>query len=187
MTNDVYVTDELFIDKVGYKVDTILSENNSIINLIYGVSKVPYKVNKDTLNFLELYGIEKGVLINSNNEELVDFRQNLKSKRTKKDTRELKSLSSSVTLQTNILNIANTYSSVEKLYFPVRLDQRTRLYCTPEYFNYQSTDLAKGLLLFAEPGTIHKHDTEAINYFKSFGAILFDSSLSKKSLTSRVK
>lgn len=120
-------------------------------------------------------------------EQLVQFRQNPYRKKSKKSLKELRSLSSKRSLESSILNIANTYSNAERIYFPVRLDQTTRLYCTPEYFNYQSTDLAKGLLSFSKPGIIYKHDIEAIHYFKSFGAILFDSNLSKKSLINRVK
>ncbi len=67
-------------------------------------------------------------------------------------------------MQTNVLNIAELYSLVDKIYFPVTLDERTRLYCSTEFLNYQSTDLAKGLLLFANPGVIYKDDIDSINY-----------------------
>jgi hypothetical protein len=36
------------------------------------------------------------------------------------------------------------------------------------------------------PGIIHKYDEDAINYFKSFGALLFDDKLEKKSVKDRV-
>ena len=51
----------------------------------------------------------------------------------------------------------------------------------PDYFNYPSTDLAKSLLSFSNPGHFTKDDTTAMDYFKSYGAILFDSNLGKKS------
>ena len=69
----------------------------------------------------------------------------------------------------------------------MRLDQRTRLYCQTDFFNSQSNDLAKALLSFSEYGKILKQDIEAINYFKSYGAILFDKDLSYKSLNHRVE
>ena len=55
------------------------------------------------------------------------------------------------------------------------------------FFNSQSNDLAKALLSFSEYGKILKQDIEAINYFKSYGAILFDKDLSYKSLNHRVE
>lgn len=47
--------------------------------------------------------------------------------------------------------------------------------------------MAKGLLSFARPGIINKHDYEAIKYFKAYGANLFGDGLDKKSLNHRVK
>jgi DNA-directed RNA polymerase len=97
---------------------------------------------------------------------------------------------SSIYLQTNILNIFNIaemYANIEKIYFPVRLDQRTRLYCSPYFLNYQSTDLAKSLLLLAESSYFNKQNETAINYLLSYGAILFDGDLTKKSLSYRTK
>lgn len=69
-----------------------------------------------------------------------------------------KSYVSKVLLQENILDIAILYQNFSKIYFPVRLDQRGRLYCSSSYLNYQGNELAKSLLLFAVPSTIHKRD-----------------------------
>ena len=185
--NDYYYNDALFIPKVGYKNTTTLFENNDIIALINGVSSVPYRINKKTLEFIRTYGIEKGIIFDINQGKLKDFNLNPYKKISKKENRELRSKLSIIQLQNNILNIAETYLESDNIYFPVRLDQRTRLYCTTEYFNYQSTDLAKGLLCFSKKEFIFKHDSDGIKYFKSYGAILFDSALGKKSLNLRVK
>lgn len=63
-------------------------------------------------------------------------------KRTKHEINTLQALASRVSLESYILIIANAYSKVDNIYFPVRLDQRTRIYCTPEYLNYQSNDFS---------------------------------------------
>jgi DNA-directed RNA polymerase len=51
------------------------------------------------------------------------------------------------------------FAKFPRFYFPVRLDVRGRIYSMPNYFNYQSTELAKALILFAEPSIIKKTDT----------------------------
>jgi len=48
----------------------------------------------------------------------------------------------------------------------VTLDQRGRLYCSSGLFNCQSNQLSRALLLFANPGTIQKTDTNSIMYLK---------------------
>lgn len=45
-------------------------------------------------------------------------------------------------LQDNILGIATKFSQVPEFNLPVKLDYRGIVYCIPEYFNYQSCDLA---------------------------------------------
>ena len=48
------------------------------------------------------------------------------------------------------LKIAKTMSRYDKFYFPYQLDFRGRIYTMPAYLTPQGTDLAKGLLRFAE-------------------------------------
>lgn len=187
LNNDVFYTKGIFIDKIGYRDTTKINKENDIITLINGVSSTPYKINRDTFEFIQIYGIDKGIILYINDKKLKSFKDNPFIKMTKKSNKELRSLMSSSYLQTNILNIAETFLTAKNLYFPVRLDQTTRLYCTPDYFNYQSTDLAKGLICFAKPGVINKSDRDAVNYFKSYGALLFDGNNGKKSIYNRVK
>lgn len=187
LNNNVLYTSNLFIDKIGYRDTTKITKDNVILDLINGVSSVPYKINVDTLDYILLNGVEKGIITNINDKDVSSFNLNPYKKMTKKTSVQLRSKLSILQQEQYILNIAQAYSSASKIYFPVRLDQRTRLYCNTDFFNYQSNDLAKSLLLFANSGVIYKHDIKATNYLKSFGAILYDSSMSKKSIETRIK
>jgi DNA-directed RNA polymerase len=90
-------------------------------------------------------------------------------------------------LQEIILDIAEMYAKFPRFYFPVRLDMRGRLYCMPNYFNYQSTELAKALILFAEPSIIMKGvNIDAVEYLISYGVNCFGGSTSKQSLNSKL-
>lgn len=55
------------------------------------------------------------------------------------------------------------------------------MYCTPSYLNYQSNDLAKSLLLFANPGIIKRNVKQDINYLKVYGANCYGHGLDKQS------
>lgn len=59
------------------------------------------------------------------------------------------------------------------------------MYSEPLYFNYQSSELAKALLLFTKPGQININDEKAINFLKIYGANCFG--LDKLSFDSRVR
>lgn len=72
------------------------------------------------------------------------------------------------------------------MYFPVRLDQRGRLYCMPNYLNYPSTELTKALINFADPGIISKMDTAPIDYRIAYGANCFGGPITKKLLTRKL-
>lgn len=184
--NDVYSTDYIFKDKIGYDKKTIIHNDNYIIKLINGLSKVPYKINIDTLNFIYTQGIEKEIIIEES-KEIKKFILDPYKNYTKRISKKYRSTLSKIVTQRNILSIAQVYSKVEKIYFPLMLDQRTRIYCKTDYFDYQKCDLAKGLISFANPGLIYKHSTEIIKYFKAFGANMYGDNLDKKSLNYRVK
>lgn len=76
LKNDEYYNEDLFIEKVGYRDKTRLLEDNDVIDLINGVSSVPYKINTNTLKFIQTYGIDKGIILDFNSEELTNFHPN---------------------------------------------------------------------------------------------------------------
>lgn len=57
LNNDVFYTSDLFIEKFGYRDCTVLKEENDVINLINGVSCVPYKINKEVLEYIKIHGV----------------------------------------------------------------------------------------------------------------------------------
>ena len=164
------------------KEHSSILKKNIIYDLVNNISSIPYKVNVDVLDFILIdkpeYFIDE-MCWDSNNPLLE------KPKLTIKQKRELDSYLSKKELQDNIIGIATIFSQVPEFYFPVKLDYRGRLYCIPEYFNYQSCNLAKALLLFKKGDKIIKNDETAINYFKIYGANCFG--LDKKSFNERVK
>lgn len=98
--NDVYYTDHIFKDKIGYEEITKLSDDNIIVSLINGLSKTPYKVNTDTLEFIKLYGYEKNILIDDTDEKLQTFIVNsYKNNLTKKDKNFYRSVFSKLILE----------------------------------------------------------------------------------------
>jgi DNA-directed RNA polymerase len=186
LLNDVCYTDGVFKKKIGYGIETELKQNNIIISLINGLSKTPYKINLDTLQYVIKYGLEKGILLDVSSNKFQKFLDNPYKGFNKDESKKYRSLYSKLILERNIISIAQAYSKVERIYFPVRLDNRTRIYCETDYFDYQKNDLAKGLITFARPGVLTKIDTEAIKYFKAFGGNMYGSGLDKKSLNYRV-
>ena len=162
LNNEVTYDEGLFIDRPLYENSTKLAKPNLIVGLVNGLNSVPYKINSDVMSYLNTHGYSKKLLIEPH-EELAEYIRNPYKKRPLRLKKSLASEASKLHLQNNILNIAETYQNVAKLYFPVRLDQRTRIYSSAHYLNYQSTDLAKGLLTFAEGETLWKHDRRGID------------------------
>lgn len=181
LLNNVKTSDGLIIEKSGYKHTSELNNSSIIYKLVNGVSKVPYKINQELLDFV-INNKHLGLLIdNTKPHKYQDIN------RTKYQDKVYKSYVSKLLLQENILDIASIYRNFSKIYFPVRIDQRGRLYCSSAYFNYQSTELSKALLLFARPGIVERGDNKAIDYLKSHGANSFGGSLDKKSINVKIK
>ena len=78
-------------------------------------------------------------------------------------------------LQELVLELAEFYRNFDKIYFPLRMDQRGRIYCSPNYLNYQGSELAKSLWLFAEPSIITKEAKSLYNikYLEFYGVNCF--------------
>ncbi len=98
-----------------------------------------------------------------------------------------KALVSNLVRQEFRLKIANLFKNYNSIYFPVKLDHRGRLYCTPAYFNYPSSDLAKALILFSIPGIINNNYLDEIKYLKSYGVNCFGGDISKGSVEAKLK
>jgi len=141
----------------------------------------------DTLNYIREHGFDKGIIIDSSNKDIESFTNNPYKRLNKKDKNKYRSILSKIQMERNILSIAITFSKMNKIYFPVRLEFRGRVLCTTEFFDFQKNDLAKGLISFYNPGKIRKTDSEVIKYFKGYGANMYGSGLDKKSLNYRAK
>lgn len=71
-----------------------------------------------------------------------------------------------------VMTIAETFREEEELYFPHQMDFRGRAYAVPMFLNPQGSDLAKGLLTFANAVPINDEDSAAwlaIHGANSFG------------------
>ena len=153
------------------------------MDLVNNINSVAFKINTNVLDFITTYP-------NYFDKELLDpdFVHPLSklTKLNKYDRNELTKYYSKIDLQQNILNIAYVYAELPEFYFIVRLDSRGRLYCITEFLNYQSTELAKSLLLFSKPILVRKTDYLAINYLKAFGANCFGNKLDKLSFNDKI-
>ena len=165
LNNDDYI-EKLIIPKTYYRKNSDI-KHNLIYNTVNRLSRIPYKINTPLLEFILLNGETLGILLDT--KLIDDFDNDKKTRKTKLRISEYKAYKSKYLLQSYILEIAEMFRK-HKLYFPVRLDQKGRVYCNTTYFNYQTTDLAKALLLFDTPGYIEKHKPEGADYLKIFGA-----------------
>lgn len=151
--NDVEFSENVLIPKHSYGSSSVInSDDNIIFDLVNNVSSVPFKINTELLDYLEYYGIDQGLLINPDEKHKYEGLD----KRSEYQKGVYSSHISKLHLQETILSMANFYKKFPYIYFPVRLDQRGRLYCSPSYLNYQSSELAKALLLFGEPGIVER-------------------------------
>lgn len=167
LLNDVLEIDDLIIDKASYKYKSNI-EKDIIYRMVNNISSTPYKINKQLLDYLDKDGEKYKILMS---QDVIDKYENIENKSTYIKNK-LKGFKSEYLLQENILEIATLFKN-KNIYFPVRLDQRGRLYCVSHYFNYQASELAKGLLLFANAGIVKRNDEQAIKFLKIYGANCF--------------
>ncbi len=180
--NDVRYTDELIKSKWNLKDTSKIRDKNVIYSLVNNINSVGFKINKDVLDFIYSYDKQYNLLYIDNVEHLL-----LKPKLNKYENIELESFLSKKKLQENILGLAKAYSNIHEFYLPVRLDFRGRVNCVSQYLNYQSSELAKSLLLFSKPEKIIKTNTRALSYLKAYGANCFGNKLDKRSWNERMK
>lgn len=182
LLNDENFAEDLLVEKKAYAMTSKL-DGDSIYNMINSASKIPFKINQPLLDYLNDQGIEQNLLINPD----IPHKYADLEKRTKYQQSVYVSYNSKVILQESILDIAEFYRKFSRIYFPLKLDQRGRIYCSPSYLNYQSNVLSKALLIFAEPGIINKNNLDSIVYIKCYGANSFGTGgLSKQSVSSKL-
>ena len=70
-----------------------------------------------------------------------------------------------------ILNVAEMFTEEEEIYFPYQMDFRGRVYAVPLFLNPQGSDLAKGLLEFANAVSID--DEEGAGWLAVHGANVY--------------
>ena len=178
LLNDEKFSDGLLVEKKAYALTSELSQENKVYSLVNNISSIPFKINTDLLDYIKGKGAKHDLLIDPYTKHKFEDIE----KKTRYQQSVYASHNSKVVLQETILDIAEFYRKFSKIYFPVRLDQRGRLYCTPSYLNYQSNELSKSLLLFAEPGVINKNNTQSVIYLKAYGANCYGGSISKQSM-----
>lgn len=137
LLNDIKYSDRIYIDKVGNSKPTILKDNNIIIDLINGLTRTPYKINTDTLDYIYKFAIKKCVIIDSENDKIKEIINNPYKSTNRIIGYGNRSLISKINLDRNILYIAELYSDMDEIYFPVSMDNRTRIYCITNYFEYE--------------------------------------------------
>lgn len=72
-----------------------------------------------------------------------------------------------------ILWVADKFRHEESMYYPHQFDFRGRAYAVPNFLNFQTTDLSKGLLQFSKPGQMTERGKF---WFVKTGAALWGSS-----------
>lgn len=181
LNDDTYKLD-IMTNKHNHRYISTISDNSTkLFYLVNNTSKVPFKVNKELLAILNTDLGTKLLLDN----KIINELENSSVYLSKYKLTKLTSLKSKLLQPEFVLKIANLYKEFNSIYFPVKLDHRGRLYCLPSYFNYQSSSLAKSLLLFSIPGIINKSDLNSSSYLKSYGANCFVGVIAKSSLESK--
>ena len=175
LLNDELYTEPLIIEKPNLAEKTKVSDKNIIYKMVDNINSVSFSVNQEVLNFI-LKNYKKYNLILD-----PEYKHPLESKTklTLDEKRELESFNSRKYLEGNILNLAVIYSNHSEFFIPVRLDYRGRIYCSVEYFHYQSIELARALLCFSKGEIVNITDELSINYLKIFGANCYGNKLEK--------
>jgi hypothetical protein len=156
LLNDELFTDNIFFPKHNLRTGPSIYKDD-MYTFINKISGIGYKINTDMLNFVKLHGVKLGMIHTL--EEITTLRESSNS--TKAERRTIDSLQNKFDLEQNILGIADVFKDIPNFYIPVRMDSRGRIYCISNYLNYQSTDLAKSLLLFSKAEVICKTDKRA--------------------------
>lgn len=181
LLNGIEYTDKIILSNWELSSESKLLDKNKICDMVNKISSVPFKINEKVLDFILLNNEKYNFYCDIN----VIHPLALKAKLSGKQEKELQSFNSKRNLELNVLGLASIFRDIPFFYIPVRLDYRGRLYCMSEYLNYQSIDLAKGLLSFSEEESVSLSDTKAIDYLKIFGANCYGHKIDKLSFKER--
>jgi DNA-directed RNA polymerase len=151
--------------------------------MINQINSTPFKINTVLLDYIMNNWERHNLLFDPK----VKHKFEDIEKRTKYQNGVYNSHISKIILQETILGIAQFFSNFNEIYFPVRLDQRGRLYCSPNFMNYQANELSKALLIFSKPGIIKKDDMDGITYLKAYGANCYGNKISKSSTEAKLE
>lgn len=140
------------------KFDSILSKDQ--INTVNFLNKRSFVINKDLLDYIinewnNKFQDENSIFKGFNKLHNLTENFNSVNLNTKK---EILSHNSKYWSYTNIINIALLMKN-QTIYFPTFLDFRGRIYPTPNYLSYQSSDLARSLLLFGNDNTTNLNNS----------------------------
>lgn len=162
-----------------------------VYEAINHIQATPWQINQDVLNVVnELWEIGKAVaeLPDREDEALMPYPYPEKDTKTdsyteeeievikkwKRETYEIHKRNvqkrSVRILTSQILRIAEQFKNYEKIYFPYQMDFRGRLYPIPVLLQPQGSDLAKGLLRFAEGKPV---DENSIKWLQIHGANVY--------------
>lgn len=126
------MSDTLIIDKWNLKESSKIENNIIIYNLFNNISSVSYKIDKDVLNFINIYDIDYGLFDDKNIKKLLSNKFNL----IREEYINLKRTLSKLKLQKNILGLSNIFANIHKFYIPERLDFKHRVNYICKYLNY---------------------------------------------------
>jgi DNA-directed RNA polymerase len=155
-----------------------------VYNAVNNMQRTPFRVNKKVLDVAyQIWdeGLGRGEIPTPN---LVDIPNRPHDIDTNAEARKLwrnaaatahtlnKTNMSKVILYTKIIGMAKQLQHHEKIYFPLQLDFRGRVYCVPAFLNYQSNTMSKALLEFVDGAPITQ-DNDGIFYLAMHGANMF--------------
>ena len=132
-----------------------------VYEAVNNMQSTPFQINRfilDVMNYAWEKGFQYGGMpsselpafpnrphdIDTNKEALLQYKI---AKREVHDERAV--IKSKRILFSQVLNTAKDYSEYEKIYYPLQLDFRGRVYCVPAFLNYQSVGGAKALIKFS--------------------------------------
>nr|ADO51620.1 rnapol [Moniliophthora roreri] len=131
------------------------------------LNSIPFEINETMLSYLiEEWNKENSIIFKNYNKlhHLSAYENDKLDSETKIEIIQHNSLYWNYS---NIINIALLMKN-NTIYLPTFLDFRGRIYPTPNYLNYQGSDIARSLLLFKNVGNKVNYDSTVNEILESF-------------------